>query len=205
MVSIKLAAPLLRCSRKILLSGISRTAMVVPLALMTAQASAGTESTALPSNVESVFFREFYGAKGNDATARTFSPNTPATPGLTGGIIMLLNDYTTREARGVAVQLGSMGGMGGAGASAAFAWEPGARGGDGGRVSVVQRGALSGRGDQPTRAAEPLFELPRGSKWFPRIKIERDGPVVDRRWRYDAGLFARRTGWRRGKSGRSRR
>ncbi|WP_421566456.1 autotransporter outer membrane beta-barrel domain-containing protein [Ochrobactrum sp. EDr1-4] len=176
MVYIKLAAPLLRCSRENLLSGISRTALAIPLAFMTAQATASTASTALPSTVESVFFREFYGAQGSDATARTFSANTPATPGLTGGIIMLLNDYTTRVEHGVAVQLGSMGGVGGVGASAPFAWEPGARGGDGGRVSVVQRGALAGYGDQPTRAAEPLFELTRGSKWYSDTRSGAMGP-----------------------------
>lgn len=176
MDSIQLAAPLLRCSREILLSGISRTALVVPLALITVQASADTLPTVLPYTVESVSFREFYAAKGNDATARTLSANTPATPGLTGGIIMLLNDYTTLVEHGVAVQLGSMGGVGGKGASAPFAWEPGARGGDGGRISVVQRGALAGEGDQRTRAAEPLFELPRGSLWFSETRSGAMGP-----------------------------
>lgn len=176
MDSIQLAAPLLRCSREILLSGISRTALVVTLALITVQASADTLPTVLPYTVESVSFREFYAAKGNDATARTLSANTPATPGLTGGIIMLLNDYTTLVEHGVAVQLGSMGGVGGKGASAPFAWEPGARGGDGGRISVVQRGALAGEGDQRTRAAEPLFELPRGSLWFSETRSGAMGP-----------------------------
>lgn len=110
------------------------------LSLVAATSLTGTAARA--QSQQSVSYYERFGTRGAD-----YHGSTKPTNGIDGGNIILQNNvYSTTNAHGVAVLLGSVGGRGGEGNSSdgIRAGRPG----NGGDILLVQNGMLSGIGDQ---------------------------------------------------------
>ena len=167
-----------RVSRDRLFNGISRLALVVPLAFISDAALAD----------DNISRSEMYGLNGRNAEARIFSANTTATPGQDGINMSFVNRYTVGNGnRGVAVQIGSTGGHGGHGSRAASSWEPAGVGGKGGTITLTQNGALAGTGDQSSGVmpSDPYSQTIISSTGA----VYNEAPKIDTRWLTSGGVL----------------